>query len=72
MGITFTIHFFQVQLDWCRRNLSLPKEHLLRFRFRQSAEWLSLVLVTIVHDLHSNTNFLFDVLNYVNCFQYVE
>ena len=28
VGITFTIQFFQVQLDWSRRNLSLPIEHL--------------------------------------------
>ena len=28
MGITFTTQFFQVQLDWSRRNLSLPIEHL--------------------------------------------
>ena len=28
MGITFIIQFFQVQLDWSRRNLSLPTEQL--------------------------------------------
>ena len=45
-GITFNIQFFQVQLDWSRRNLSLPIKHLFRIRFRQSARWLSLVLCT--------------------------
>ena len=46
MGITSTVQLFQVQLDWSRRVLSLPKRHFLRIRFRhdQSAEWLSLVL----------------------------
>ena len=28
MGITFIIQFFQVQLNWSRRNLSLPTEQL--------------------------------------------
>ena len=28
VGITFIIQFFQVQLDWSRRNISLPIEHL--------------------------------------------
>ena len=28
VGITFIIQFFQVQLDWSRRNLSLPIKHL--------------------------------------------
>ena len=45
-GITFTIQFFQVQLDWSRRNLSLPIEHLFWIHLRQSAKWLSLVLCT--------------------------
>ena len=45
-GITFTIHFFQVQLDWSRRNLLLPTEHLFWIRFHQSARWLSPVLST--------------------------
>ena len=44
--ITFTIHFFQVQLDGSRRNLSLPTEHLFWIRFHQSAKWLPLVLST--------------------------
>ena len=43
-GITFTIQFSQVQLDWSRRNLSLPIEHHFWIRFRQSAELLSFVL----------------------------
>ena len=38
MGITFTIQFFQVQLDWSRRNLSLPTEQLFWIRFRRSAK----------------------------------
>ena len=46
VGITFTIQFFQMQLDRSRRNLSLPLEHLLRIRFRQSAKRLSLILCT--------------------------
>ena len=33
VGITFTIQFFQVQLDWSRRILSLPIEHLFGFVF---------------------------------------
>ena len=41
VGITFIIQFFQVQLDWSRRNLSLSIEHLFWIRFRQSAKWLS-------------------------------
>ena len=45
-GITFTIQFFQVQLNWSRRNLSLPIEHLFWIHLRQSAKWLSLVLCT--------------------------
>ena len=28
VGIAFIIQFFQVQLDWSRRNLSLPIKHL--------------------------------------------
>ena len=44
VGITFVIQFFQVQLYWSRRNLSLPIEHLFWIRFRQSAKWLSLHL----------------------------
>ena len=43
-GLTFTIQFFQ--LDWSRRVLSLPKEHLIWIRFRQLAEWLLIVLCT--------------------------
>ena len=46
MGITFMIQFFQVQLDWSRRNISLPIAHLFWIRFRQSAKWLSLILCT--------------------------
>ena len=46
VGITFIIQFLQVQLDWSRRNLSLPIKYLFWIRFRQSAEWLSLVLCT--------------------------
>ena len=45
-GITCTMHFFQVQLDWSRRNLLLPKENLFWIRFYQSAKRLSLVLST--------------------------
>ena len=54
-GITFTIHFFQVQLDWSRRNLSLPTEHLFGL-------WLSLLLSTrcMTFTLRFNTSFLFD------------
>ena len=39
-------YFFQVPLDWSRRNLSLPTKHLFWIRFHQSAKWLSLVLPT--------------------------
>ena len=46
VGITLTIQFFQVLLDWSRWNLSLLIEHLFWIRFRQSAKWLSLVLCT--------------------------
>ena len=46
VGITFTIQVFQVPLDWSRRNLSLPVDHLFWIHFRQSANWLSLVLCT--------------------------
>ena len=38
MGITSTMQFFQVQLDWSRRNLSLGIEHLFWIRFCQSAK----------------------------------
>ena len=44
VGIASTVQLFQVQLHWSRRVLLLPKGHLLRIRFRQSADWLSLVL----------------------------
>ena len=37
------LHFFQVQLDWSCRNLSLSTEHLFWIRFHRSAKWLSLV-----------------------------
>ena len=45
VGITFTIQFFQVQLDWSRRSLSLPIEHLFLDSFSSIgwAKWLSLV-----------------------------
>ena len=46
MGITFTLQFFQVQLDWSRRNLSRPIERLVWIRFCQLAKWLALVLCT--------------------------
>ena len=45
-GMTFTIQFFQVQLDWSGWNLSLPIEHLFWIHLRQSARCLSLVLCT--------------------------
>ena len=45
-GITFTIQFFQVQLDWSCQNLSLPIDHLFLIRFHQSIKWLSHVLCT--------------------------
>ena len=54
MGITFTIQFFQVQLDWSRRNLSLPIEHLFWIRFRRSARVSGFHLFCVnllVHDL---------------------
>ena len=37
------LHFFQVQLDWSCRNLSLSTEHLFWIRFHWCAKWLSLV-----------------------------
>ena len=54
VGITFTIQFFQVQLDWSRRSLSLPIEHLFWIRFRRSAELSGSHLFFVnllVHDL---------------------
>ena len=46
VGMTFTIQFFQVQLDWSHWNISLPIEHLFCINFHQSDKWLSLVLCT--------------------------
>ena len=64
MGITFTIQFFQVQLDWSRQNLSLPMEHLFWIRFRRSAELsgshLFCVNLLMTFALRFNTSFLFD------------
>ena len=55
MEITFTmfnIKFFQVQLDWSRRNLSLPIAYLFWIRFRQSAKLSGFHLFRVlVHDL---------------------
>ena len=54
VGITFTIQFFQVQLDWSRRNLSLPIEHLFWIRFRRSAKLSGFHLFCVnllLHDL---------------------
>ena len=54
VGITFTIQFFQVQLDWSHRNLSLPIEHLFWIRFRRSAKLSGFHLFCVnllVHDL---------------------
>ena len=54
VGITFTIQFFQVQLDWSCRNLSLPIEHLFWIRFRRSAKLSGFHLFCVnllVHDL---------------------
>ena len=48
------IQFFQVQLDWSRRNLSLPIEHLFWIRFRRSAKLSGFHLFCVnllVHDL---------------------
>ena len=45
-GITFTIQFFQVQLDWSCQNLSLLIDYLFWICFRQLGKWLSLVLCT--------------------------
>ena len=54
MGITFTIQFFQVQLDWSRRNLSLPIGHVFWTRFCRSAKLSGFHLFGVnllVHDL---------------------
>ena len=54
MGITFSIQFFQVQLDWSRRNLSLPQSIIFWIRFRRSAELSGFLLFCVnllVHDL---------------------